>query len=1013
MKTRLASIVGTFAMLAIARGAFAEAFTLRVREQVTVDIIGVTAAYVIDPGVAEVIVSQPGRLLITGKSIGSTQLITVTPAATASYLITVAGEKSTAAPQQGAAGPHVRYGNRYVSESGQFQNAFDVFTRDGERLSELHLINVHYFHETLGQAQTSFPLASYHVKTPKREYTLLDDFVDVSPLTVPSTQVRGIHWLERGVELHAGYAAPSMYEGLFLPVDRRWVAGAGYSIDSGRWRWTPNVYGFFSQSPNRNARRGVVASLISEYRSGETLRARSEVAVGGKSIGGATELNYDTVREHLHGLVVFKPNDFPSLGLADIRGLRGVVSWDRAASDRLTLSAYSSYDRFELLNATQRSAFANVGLRYALTKPLALLTGAEITDLRGFSTSLRSVAIPVGLTFDVPRFGAGATYRFIRNSGTSRRGNSIRLTARAGGPALQVSAWGERRRDAPSLDLIFREVPDLQAALIRLGISVHSPEELARVLRDNAILVNLGFIEGVTVNLVPRHTLGGFDLNWMSPWQSRDRISFHAIYDRTEGVRDVRDVVVGTMTYSRRLVGSSDIYGSLTRWRSRTGGFDLQNSSYEAGVRADISEIPGLFQRRGPIEGFVFFDPEMRGVFSGQAAPLSGIAVALDGTRTTATDSRGRYVFPGISPGLHRVSALLPQAKPAFFTTPSHMEVPAGSKVDFGLVWSPARLSGRVISDANAPIRGAVVVVTPKSGPPTRTTVDSEGIFRIDLPAGDYRADLATESLPPGYVVSGETQRGVHLVADQPAMISFQVRALRSIAGVAAPGAEIEIEPLGKKTVTDAAGNFVLRSLPPGTFRVTARSGKRETTKMVVLPDEPASMRDINLMLSATGKPVAAPAMAAAPASPLQQQRGDFRIPIGAFRLPENAAAARARVEALGLPAEIRQSGTLQIVSSGPFATREEAENAARRLGTGGRQPAAAGAFVVQVGAFRNTSNAGHLIDRLRALGMQAFTTLSNGITFVRVGPFASRQSATTVIERLRQARIDALVMPR
>ena len=139
-------------------------------------------------------------MLIIGKSVGSTQLITVTPTNTAAYLITVAGEKSTAEPQRYASGPIVRYGSRYVSESGQLQNAFDVFTRDGERLSELHLINVHYFRDSFGQARTSFPLASYHVKTPRRDYTLLDDFVDVSPLTVPSTQIRGVHWLERELE---------------------------------------------------------------------------------------------------------------------------------------------------------------------------------------------------------------------------------------------------------------------------------------------------------------------------------------------------------------------------------------------------------------------------------------------------------------------------------------------------------------------------------------------------------------------------------------------------------------------------------------------------------------------------------------------------------------------------------------------------------------------------------------------------------------------------------------------
>jgi hypothetical protein len=911
----------------LARATHGEPLTLRVRGQIVLDVAGVTAAYVVDPAVADVTMPAPGRVVVTGKSVGSTQLITVTPASTATFLVTVTGTRTTAAQELHEETPVARYGGRYVSESGQMQNAFDVFMRDEERLTEIHLINVHYFRDTFGSTRTSFPLASYHVKTPRREFTILDDFVDVSPLTVASTQVRGLHWLERGLEFHAGYAAPSMYEGLFLPVDRRWVAGAGYAIENGRWRFTPNVYGFFSQSTNQNAKRGAMVSLISEYRSGDVLRARGEVAAGGRSVGASTEIHYDAERDHVHAFGVFKPNDFPGLGLIDLRGLRGVLSWDRIATERLTISTYGSYDRFTLLGSDQRSAFGNLGLRYAVTKRLAFLTGAEVTDLRGFSTSLRSVAIPVGFTYDRPRFGTGVTYRFIENSGTSRRGSSLRMTARAGGPLFQVSAWGEIRKDAPNLDLIFRQVPELEAALIRLGIQVHSPEELARVLRDNAVLVNLGFIEGVTVNLAPRRKLGGFDMSWNAPFASRDRLALHAIYDRTEDVRQLHDAAIATLTYSRRFIGTSDIYGSFTRWRSRTGALVTEQSYYEAGIRADISSLPGLSHRHGPIEGVVFLDPEMRGAVGSDTTPLQGIVVSLDGNRTATTDRAGHYVFAKIPPGTHRIAAQLPPSKPAFFTTPSHADVEGGERVDFGLIWSPARLTGRVLSDAKVPVRGAVVVVTPKNGRAVRTTIDAEGYFRLDLPAGDYRTEIATESLPPGYIVEGDVQRTVHIVADQPVMITLPVRAIRSIAGLATPGAEIELSPLGKKTTADATGAFVFRSLPAGTFKLIARSGQQSTDKVVVLPDEPASMRDVNLMMS--GRPSRAPAMVASAPAPAA---GGFAVQAGAFRELANAARLVGELRRLGFaPFTIVENG-LTLVRIGPYPTRDAASATVDRL---------------------------------------------------------------------------------
>jgi len=125
---------------------------------------------------------------------------------------------------------------------------------DGERLSQFHLINVRYLGQRFGGSSTAFPSMFYRVTTAHRELTLLDDFVDVSPLTIRGTQVRGIHLHDHALEIHAGYAAATMYEDLFLPADRRWVAGVGYGVDRGGIRWTPSLYGFFSQPGNSTAR---------------------------------------------------------------------------------------------------------------------------------------------------------------------------------------------------------------------------------------------------------------------------------------------------------------------------------------------------------------------------------------------------------------------------------------------------------------------------------------------------------------------------------------------------------------------------------------------------------------------------------------------------------------------------------------------------------------------------------------------------------------------------------------
>ena len=108
-----------------------------------------------------------------------------------------------------------------------------------------------------------------------------------------------------------------------------------------------------------------------------------------------------------------------------------------------------------------------------------------------------------------------ASYRLLDHSAASRRGDALRLNAHAGRGRFTASAWAERQRQAPTLELIFSAEPGLELALLRLGISVRSPEDVARALRDNAALIDLGFITGVNVDLTPRRLQAGFNLGWL------------------------------------------------------------------------------------------------------------------------------------------------------------------------------------------------------------------------------------------------------------------------------------------------------------------------------------------------------------------------------------------------------------------------------------------------------------------------------------------------------------------
>jgi hypothetical protein len=915
-------------LLLSALSASADNFTVRVQETATIEISGVTAVYAIDPAIADVSASSGGRVIVTGRSAGTTQLIGVTANGTRSFLITVAARVATNVPRAVASHqPIARAESRYASDSGQMQNGFDAFTNDGERQSQFHLVNIHRFRNSFGQSTDALPSLFYRITSPRRSITFLDDIVDTSPVTIHSTQVRGFHYLDRSLEIHAGYAATSVYDDLFLPSGRRWLASAAYGIGFGNVRLIPSAYVFLSEPSGTAARKGVIGSLAVEKKIGETLFARGEIAMS-RSPAGSAEIRYNDDANVLRGRASYKPTDFPTLALSDVPGTHAEGDWSHRATRNLQIDSYGSYDQLTTTSLRQTIGIANVAARYQLSRSFSALTGLNTTFVREPATSFRTIGIPVGLTFDTLRFGAASSYRLLDTSNSSRRGDVLRFSVRAGTALFRVNAWAERQRQAPTLDLIFREEPGLELALLRLGISVRSPEDLARVLQDNAALINLGYIEGVTVNLTPLRRQAGIDVAIDSP-DMRNQLRLHAVTDRAEGVGAVRSSTIATLTYSRKLLEATDIFGSYSKWRTGLLSRQTNGSAYQIGIRQRIDGMPDFLKRRGTIQGIVYLDPNMRGARIEGTTPLAGIAVTLDGARSTQTDEHGHYAFRDVQPGIHHVAAEPSASKPAFFTTPSRVEVEPSASADFGLIWSSARINGHIISDASLGIAGVVVSAKTPDGKNLTATTDSDGAFTLAVPAGKYTIALAAETLPSGYISNGPTTHEVDLKPDHPQQLAFEARALRSVSGTAIGANEVQIEPLGRTALVDPSGNFVFRSLPTGTFTIVTG----DTRRSITLPPEPATLT-VTLNSAPPAPAIAAtqpaPAIDRAPIREIRDLR--FRVQAGAYRVAENVSIARRQLEHLGYQANITTSGTLQLVSADPFASRSEADRAAARM---------------------------------------------------------------------------------
>lgn len=119
------------------------------------------------------------------------------------------------------------------------------------------------------------------------------------------------------------------------------------------------------------------------------------------------------------------------------------------------------------------------------------------------------------------------------------------------------------------------------------------------------------------------------------------------------------------------------------------------------------------------------------------------------GVRSSATDSNGRFVLTGLSPGRTRIEILHPEKLP-FRREP--LLLTPGDVRDLGdlTMLTGVPLTGKVLDDEGRAAEGAVVEAR-RAGrtahPVLRATTDASGAFFLRVPHGDYLLTAQTEGL--------------------------------------------------------------------------------------------------------------------------------------------------------------------------------------------------------------------------------------------------------------------------
>lgn len=844
------------------------------QKTVNLPVAGATAAYSLDSTIVEASATN-GLVEITGKGPGSASIVVVTAAGVQTLAVTVPVPPPVLPP--GFEPPENRnaaevgtYEFRYNSDPSQITNSLELKRTQGESFTRMQVVNANLFSSNSSTSTVGFPFLAYEIGRPDTDITFLDKSVINSPLTLDNYLVRGFHLRQGPWEFHGGFTSVATFQGLFLTTDREYTAGISrlFRIDNAN-SLEANAYYFQNPASQRAlATNGAVGSLV--YRLKLTDKGNFLAEIGAShGVGFAARGSYDDQRNHIIGDFRIQSRDFASLAVNNQHGTFADLSASRKLNDRFYTSLDLNQSDFNLPTLSQSTFTTSALLNYRLNRNFTLSGGGSFATFQSqipLGARISTINLPLGIDYSTRHFGTGFQYQRTINIEGGGGGNDYAVNARGSMGSFQLSGFFRHDVQVPTLAAIFSQIPGLQDALDRAGIVATSPEQLADLLRNTALLQLLGFTNAFAVNLAPARNDTSATMSWISRTQGRRKVDVNFFHSNTELLQGNNFILTtATVSYGQRLGANTNIVGSAALVRTTNLGVTDTHPIFSVSLQRKFYSVPSLLLpgRHGLIEGHVFRDDNSTGIYNPQAPPMAGVEVRLDEERTTHSDANGYYSFHHVPFGVHRVEAHLQSDEPFFYTTDSPATTDMNASVDFGVNFAKGQVFGFVLNDSGTGIGGITVEL--KSEKVTRRiTTGSTGKFAFTgLPPADYSVATLPDSYPPGYSLQDLSAQNVTVEPGKPASTQFTVRALRSIAGrvlvydkntlqtVPLEGVIVRLKERSLEVKTGSNGGYIFRNLPAGTYTVSTEYGGKEITRTVILTPAPINVRDLDLNVGA------------------------------------------------------------------------------------------------------------------------------------------------------------------
>jgi carboxypeptidase family protein len=860
-----------FALVVASQGQSSPApLTIGFQKTVEVPIAGATAAYSLNSAVAEGRIDVNGAVQIYGKRPGTTNIVVVTTAGVQSILVVVPVPVPVYPPGFGpplSEGSTVETGSyevRYSSDPSQVTNSLELKRSQGESFERLQIVNANFFSATSSTSRIGFPLASYEISRRNWGVILLDQTVDNSPLTLDRAVLRGLHIRWGDWQFHGGVTTVATFQGLFLLTDPEEAFGVSRFFHlTKNSSLEANLYYFKNPASQLDvAPNGVVGSLVYRLKHKDKLDLLSELGFG-RGVAFAVRGTYDDKDTHFIGSFRIEPKRFASLAVSNQHGTFADLTGTRNFTPRLYASVGLSESNYNLPALNQDTFTSTTLMNFRLTQQLTASAGGTFSR---FSSSvptgptLNTLSFPVGIDYSTRHFGSGFQYQRTTNFDGSG-GNDFAVNARTAWGHFQGSAFFRHDVNVPTLAAVFAQIPGLQDLLVRDGIVVTSPDQLAQLLRDTALLATLGFTGPLTVDLAPSRNDSGASFGWISSGASHRQLNVNFFNSDTQLIQGKLTFTTGVVSYSQRLGKNNDLVASAGMFRTVTNGTSSFSPALSISLQHRFSSVPSFLLpgRHGVIEGHVFRDDESSGQYSGKQTAVAGMEVLLDGDRTTHTDASGYYSFHHVPFGAHKVEAKFQSPEPFFYTTDSPATANMNATVDFGINFAKGQVYGFLLNDAGQGVPGVTVELRGAGAPRTaQTTADGKFSF-LGLEAGDYSAHTVAETYPPGYALQDLQPKAITVGQGQPGKIEFSVRAIRVISGkvmvydktlltpVPLANAVVRLKEISAEVRTGANGAYIFRNLPAGVYTIAAEYQGKETVRVVTVPAAPANLRDIDI----------------------------------------------------------------------------------------------------------------------------------------------------------------------